>query len=162
MSTGATVESAWRAALDAKDPAALAEACTLDVVFHSPITSAVRFEGRDAVTDLFRTVLEVYDDFGCVDEYGDDETRVVHLHARIGKQELDEVQVVRLERHGKACEVTMFVRPLPALTTLAAGMGPQLARRRSRWRGALIAALTRPLAFMTRAGDKPISRLVGS
>ena len=158
MSVGAH-RSAWAAALDARDPDALAGACAPDVVFHSPITTSVDFEGPEAVSDIFRSVLEVYDEFRLVGEHRDDATRVVHLHARIGRQELDEVQIVQLDDSGRAKEITMFVRPLPGLTTLTAGIGPLLARRRSRWRAALMAATTRPLAFLTRTGDRPLSRL---
>jgi hypothetical protein len=160
MSTSATEVSPYRAALDARDPAALAEACTPDVVFNSPITSLVRFEGREEFAELFRTVLEVYDEFRCVDELGSGDTRVVHLHARVGGQGLDEVQIVRLDGSGKVREVTMFVRPLPGLAALTAALGPRLARRRSAWRGALLAALSRPLATMTRLGDRIGTRLV--
>jgi SnoaL-like domain len=162
MSADAITTSAYRAALDAHDPEALAAACTPDVVFNSPITSSIRFEGAGELADLFRNVLQVYDEFRCVGELGDDETRVVHLQARIGSQQLDEMQILRLDGWDKVREITMFVRPLPGLTTLAAGIGPRLARRRSRWRAALMAAFTRPLALMTRMGDKPVSRLARS
>jgi hypothetical protein len=162
MSAGAVDVSAYRAALDAGDPAALAEACTPDVVFNSPITATVRFEGADEFADLFRSVLEVYDELRCVDEVGTDEMRVLRLRARIGPQELDEVQILRLDGWGQVQEITMFVRPLPGVTALAAGLGPLLARRRSRWRAALLAALTRPLAAATRVGDRAAARLVQS
>ena len=160
MSVEAAERSPYRAALEAQDPAALAEACAPDVVFHSPITSQIRFEGRDELAELFRNVLEVYDDFRFVDEFGTGDTRTVNLHARIGRQELDEVQIVRLDDSGKVREITMFVRPLPGLTTLLAGIGPRLARQRSGWRALAVSAMSRPLAAMTRAGDKPGARLV--
>jgi hypothetical protein len=159
MSTATSGLSAWAAALDARDPDALVQACSPEVVFHSPITTSVGFEGPEEVSDLFRSVLEVYDDLRLVGEHGDDTPRIVHLHARIGRQELDEVQIVQLDGAGRAREVTMFVRPLPGLTTLAAGIGPLLARRRSRTRAVLLAAFTRPLALMTRSGDKRLARL---
>jgi hypothetical protein len=156
----AVEKSAYRAAAEAQDAAALAEACTPDVVFNSPITSLLRFEGREEFADLVTTVLDVYDEFRVVDEYDAGGVRVLHLHARVGSQELDEVQLLRLDDTGKVREITMFIRPLPGLTTLTAALGPRLARKRSRWRAALVAALSRPLAFMTRMGDKTGTRLV--
>jgi hypothetical protein len=146
--------------MDARDPAALAAACAPDVVFNSPITSTVRFEGRDELAELFQTVLEVYDELRCVEEFGTEEMRMLRLRARIGSQELDEVQVLRLDGWGNVREVTMFVRPLPGLTALAAALGPRLARRRSRWRAALVAAMGRPLAAATRVGERTGARLV--
>ncbi len=160
MTTSAVGPSPYRAAIDARDAAAVADACAPEVVFNSPITSTVRFEGREEFAELVRTVFEVYDDVRCVDEFESGDVRVVRLHARIGPQELDEVQLLRLDRHGRVREITMFARPLPALTTLTAALGPRLARRRSRLRGALLAVMTRPLAAMTRMGDRTGARLV--
>ncbi|MFN2616922.1 MAG: nuclear transport factor 2 family protein [Thermoleophilaceae bacterium] len=162
MTTDTAATSPYYDALAAHDPAGLSAACTADVVFNSPITTSIRFEGADELRYLFANVLEVYDEFHCVEETGSGDTRVVHMHARIGPQELDEVQLLRLDGTGKVREITMFIRPLPGVTALAAGLGPRLARRHGRWRGLLAALATRPLALMTRAGDKPVTRLVGS
>jgi hypothetical protein len=106
--------------------AALAEACTPDVVFNSPIASTVRFEGQAELRELFRGVLEVYDELRCVDEFGTEEMHALRLRARIGHQELDEIHVLRLDGWGKVYEITMFVRPLPGLTALTAAL-PSLA-----------------------------------
>lgn len=159
--TSGVAASPYRAALDARDPDMLAAACTPDVVFNSPITSRVRIQGPGEFADLFRSVLEVYDEFRCVDELGTGDTRVVQLRARVGRQELEEVQIVRLDEAGRVREVTMFVRPLAGLAAVTAALAPRLAGRRSRWRGVLMAALSRPLAVMTRVGDRAGARLVG-
>ena len=160
MSPQTTEVSAYRAAIDAQDPEALAAACAPDLVFHSPITSTVQFEGRAEMANLYRTVLEVYDEQHCVAEYDSGDTRIVRLHARIGDQELDEVQILRLNDEGQVREITMYVRPLPGLTTLMAALAPRLARQRSRWRAGLLAAMLRPMATATRLGDKTGVRLV--
>ena len=158
MST--TEASPYRAAAAGRDPDAIAAACTEDVVFNSPITSSVQFRGREEFADLVRTVFDVYDDFRVVEEYDAGDVRVIRLRARVGSQELDEVQLLRLDESGKVREITMFVRPLPGLTTLTAALGPRLARKRARWRALVVAAMSRPLAFMTRAGDKTGTRLI--
>jgi SnoaL-like protein len=158
MSTDTTAISEYRAAIDAQDPEALAAACAPDLVFHSPITSTIQFEGRDEMLNLYRTVLEVYDEQHCVAEYESGHTLVVQLHARIGDQELDEVQILRMNEQGKVREITMYVRPLPGLTALMAALAPKLAG--SRWRAGVLAAMSRPLATMTRLGDKTGARLV--
>jgi hypothetical protein len=154
--------TAYATAAAARDPDALAAACAEGVVFNSPITSSVRFEGRQEFAELVRTVFEVYDDFEVVGEHSDGDVRVIHFHAKVGSQELDEVQLLRLDDSGKIREITMFVRPLPGLTTLTAALGPRLARKRARWRAVMVAALSRPLAFMTRAGDRTGTRLISA
>ena len=148
----------YRAALDARDADALAAACAPGVAFNSPITSRIRFEGREDFRELARTVLDLYDEFRVVEEFGSYETRAVHMHARVGSQELDEVQILRLDDQGRVREITMFVRPLAGLAALTAALGPRLPRRR--WRAVLAALLTRPLALMTRLGDRIVVRIV--
>jgi SnoaL-like protein len=158
VSTSAPAVSPYRAAIDAHDPEALAAACSPDLVFHSPITSTIRFEGRAEVENLYRSVLEVYDEQHCVAEYASGDTLVVHLHARIGRQELDEVQILRLNDEGQVQDIRMYVRPLPGLTLLAATLAPRLAP--SRWKAWLLALMLRPLAIATRVGDRLGARLV--
>jgi hypothetical protein len=156
----ATEVSAYRAAIDAQDPEALGASCAPNLVFHSPISSTIQFEGREEMVNLYRTVLEVYDEQHCLGEYGTGDTRIVHLYARIGDQELDEVQILRLNDEGQVREITMYVRPLPGLTRLAAALAPRLARQRSPWRAALLGPMLRPLAAATRLGDRTGARLV--
>jgi len=146
--------------MEARDPAALAAACTPDVAFNSPISMRVRFEGRQQFADLFRSVLEVYDDIRCVGEHESGTTSVLHLHARVGFEELDEIQLLRLDDQGRVREITMFVRPLPGLAALTAALPSRLVRRRSRAGAVLVALMTRPLAAATRIGDRLGARLI--
>ena len=150
--------SPYRAAVDAKDPAALAAACAPNLVFHSPISNAARFEGPGEIERLYRTVLGVYDDQELVAEYAVGDTLVVHLRAWIDGTEMDEIQVLRLNDQGKIYDITMYVRPLPGLTLLASRLAPRLAP--SRWRAILLTLMLRPLALMTRFGDRIGVRLV--
>jgi hypothetical protein len=156
--TSTLAPSPYRAAVDACDPAALAAACAPDLVFHSPISNAARFQGPAEIERLYRTVLEIYDEQHLVAEYRSGDTLVVHLQARIGSQEMDEIQVLRLNDEGKVYDITMYVRPLPGLTRLAATLAPRLAP--SPWRALLVAMMLRPLAFITRVGDRLGVRLV--
>lgn len=50
----------------------------------------------------------------------------------------------------------MFIRPLPGLTAVMATLGPLLARKngRSRFVAGLLRAMTKPLAAVTRSGDR--------
>jgi hypothetical protein len=154
MSVAVAQVSPYRAAQEAKDSDALAAACSPDVVFNSPITKRTRFSGRDQVRELFRVVLDVYEEVEVLEELDcGHNIRVMRFRGRIGKQELDQVQLLRLDDDGRVWEITMYVRPLAALTALTAALGPVLARRHARWRGAAVAAMSRPLARMVAAGD---------
>jgi hypothetical protein len=79
---------------------------------------------------------------------------VLRAEARVGGQELVKAVLVTLDDDGLVTELELFVRPLQGLTTLAAALGPRVARRRSRLRAAAVGALIRPLAFMTRRGER--------
>ena len=157
--TSTTTRSDYWLAVEAEDPKALAAACAPELVFHSPISNLARFQGQADIERLYRTVLEVYDEQHLVAEYRSGDTLVVQLMARIGSQELDEVQVMRLNDEGKVYDTTMYVRPLPGLTLLAAALAPKLAP--SRWRALLLTLMLRPLALMTRFGDRLGVRLTG-
>lgn len=65
-----------------------------------------------------------------------------------------------LDDAGKVREIRLFIRPLPGLATLTAALAPRLARHRSRWRAVAMSLLVDPLAFMTRAGEGIVARLV--
>ena len=67
-----------------------------------------------------------------------------------------------LQRAGAGCVyVKVFVRPLPGLATLFAALPPRVsARRRGRLHGALVAFLTRPLAFALRTADRLAPRFL--
>jgi hypothetical protein len=56
--------------------------------------------------------------------------------------------------------MTMFFRPLPGLTALTARLTPRLAAQQGRARSLALAAMTRPVAALTRAGDALGVRLV--
>jgi hypothetical protein len=63
--------------------------------------------------------------------------------------------LVRCNEQGQIVEITVFVRPLPGLATLFATLPPRVsARRRGPLRGALVASVARPHAFVLRTVDR--------
>jgi hypothetical protein len=148
------------AAVVARNLGAVTEAITEDVVLISPITSRFRFEGRTEVTELMSVVLETFEDIQVFEEFGAGDRRAVAWRARIGDQRVEGTDILQLDDEGKVREIRLFIRPLPGLATATATLGPRLARRRSKARGAAMAALTRPLAFAIRAGEGIAPRLV--
>jgi len=62
---------------------------------------------------------------------------------------------------GQIVELTIFGRPLPGLAALFAALPPRVsARRRGRLTGALVAFLTRPLAFVLSSADRLTPRFL--
>jgi hypothetical protein len=142
-----------RAAMQSGDADAAAATVAPDVVIHSPITVGFQFRGREQARALFADVIATIDGLEYTEQIGDGDRRVLLAGGRVGAQEVREALVLRLDEDGRIAEITLFVRPLPGLTAIAARLGPRVAARRGRARGLAVAALIRPLAFATRAGE---------
>ncbi len=152
----------YREAVEARDAEGVVATLSEDAVLRSPISSLARFEGRAAIGDVLRVVFEQISEPTGVTEMGDgDEERAVIIRSRVRGEDLEEAVWLRFDERGLIRELTMFIRPVPALTALMAAIGPPLAARHSRTRGAIAAAMTRPLAALTRHGDPIALRLAG-
>ena len=149
--------SRWCRAGGTGDAAAAAACLTADVVLVSPLTDQFRFTGREQVRAVLEAVFEVVDDFAFESAVGEGASRSLRCRGRVGGQVLEEVQLLRLDDTGLIAEITLFCRPLPALTALMQALGPELARRQGRsGLAAFLAAATRPLHAMTSQGDRRI------
>lgn len=77
------------------------------------------------------------------------------MSGRTGSVPLEEAQLLRLDDDGQIREITVFGRPLPALTTVMATLGPELVRRQGRPGFArFLAATGAPLARVTRFAER--------
>jgi hypothetical protein len=150
----------WRKAVEARDVDAWAQTLAPDVVLHSPITASTTFTGVEDCKTLLRDVLHVVHDIHFTDDVGDAHTRALFYRATVRGIEVDEATRVRLNDSALVTEITLWFRPLPGLTALLAALGPRLARRQSRPKAAATALMTRPLAAMTKSGDKVAVRLI--
>jgi hypothetical protein len=149
----------FRAAMLARDVPGVLAATTPDVVLKSPITDRFSFRGHRQLAELMADVFVVIEDLHYTDDVGDARTRALTATGRVGDAALEESVLVRLDEAGLIEELTLFVRPMPALVALAAELGPRVARRRSRGRGAVVTAMMKPLAFVTRSGEGLGARL---
>ena len=153
--------TALRAAGERGDADAVAELLAPGVVFHSPISARIRFEGRDEVTALHRDIFAVLADVETTEALVLGDTGSFSFRARVRGVELEVVNVVRVDEQGRIAECRVFARPLPALATLFSALPPRVAtRRRGRLTGALVALVARPLAFALRTADRVAPRLV--
>lgn len=153
--------TALRAAGERSDADAVAELLAPDVVFHSPMTDLVRFEGKEEVAALYRDIFAVLEDIDTSEPLALGDARSFSFRARVRGVELEAMNLVRFNEQGQIAEFTIFVRPLPGLATLFSALPPRVsARRRGRPMGALVACLTRPLAFAVRTADRMAPRFL--
>ncbi len=143
-----------RAAMEARDRAAVLDAFAEDAVLRSPFTPSLVFTGHDELAALIDVLLDALDDLGYSDELIGDHTAVL-----VGTMQLSGVSInftdhLKLRPDGKISEMTVFFRPLPATAAAMQVIGAGLGHRNSKLRGRTISALVAPLAFMTRAGDR--------
>jgi hypothetical protein len=152
-----------RAAMEARDVAAVVDAFAPDAVLRSPLTARLTFTGREQIGALAQVLVEVLDDLRYTDEACDGTTGFLAWRARIGGQQIEGVDLLRFgEPDGKIREFTAFFRPLPAAALALRLIAAGLVRRKSPARAMAVSGLTRPLAAMTRAGDPIGVRLVRS
>ena len=149
--------SRWCRAGETEDAIAAVACLATDVVLISPLTDQFRFRGRDQVQAVLEAVFSVVDDLVFDSAIGEGQNRAVRCQGRVGGHVFEEVQLLRLDAAGLISEVTLFIRPLPALTALMQALGPELARRQDRpWLAAFLVAATRPLHAMTTLGDRRV------
>jgi len=158
--TAQDVVGRWRSAAEAGDAGAAARCLAPDVVLVSPLTQRFRFTGREQVGDVLTAAFTVLDDLRFHTEVRDGGTVALFARARVGPQPLEEAQLLRLDDGGSIAELTVFGRPLPAVTGLMAALGPVLVRNGGR-RGlaAFLSAATAPLHGMARFGERRVVSL---
>jgi hypothetical protein len=149
-----------RAAVEARDVAALAAAFAPGAVLRSPITSQLTFQGREQIAAVFDVILDVFDGLHYTTEVRQGDVAFLVARATIDGQEIEIVDHMRLDSEDRIVELTVFFRPLPATAAALRRIGEALGRRKSPRHGALIGALTTPLALMARTGDRLGVKLV--
>jgi hypothetical protein len=152
--------AAFRAAGERLDLPAFLETLAPSVRLRSPISFKAKFEGMEDVEPLLRIVFDVLGDIEYFEDLGTATTRALFYRATIDGQPVEGTILVRLDEEAKVTEMTLFFRPLPGLTALTARLTPRLAAQLGRTRALVLAALTRPVAVATRAGDGLGVRLV--
>lgn len=116
----------FRRAAEAKDLEMLREALAEDVVLHSPVTFRP-FEGRDAALFVLSHVIAVFENFAYLDEVTEGDRVVLRFRADVGDRELEGIDYLELDADGRVTELTVFIRPLSALTVFAERMSERIA-----------------------------------
>jgi len=116
---------AFRAGVEAQDLAAMVDALSPDVVFHSPITFKP-FEGKEAVSTLLGVVASTFEDFRYTDELDGDGIKTLVFEARVGDRQVQGLDLLRFDDHGLIEDFTVMVRPLSGAMALAEAVGKGL------------------------------------
>ncbi|MFJ9370921.1 nuclear transport factor 2 family protein [Nocardia sp. NPDC101769] len=131
-----------------------------DVVLRGPV-ARYEFTGIDDVGPVIGAVQQSFHGLRKVEEYGDAHTLVIRWTATILGRPAEGTDFFRFNEDGLVREIVVFIRPFDAVAAAATVIGRRLARRRSRTRGAVTAALTRPLVGVIRTGDRMTPGLLG-
>lgn len=144
----------FKRAMETHDVDGLIATMSPDVVLRSPITSRVTFTGHGELRELMQIHFAVVEDV----RYRDDE--LVYT-GTVRRQPVEVVNRLAPDGAGRIGEVTVYVRPLPGLAALAAGLGPRLARRRRTRAHALAMRCGLELTLaLTAGGDRLAKRFV--
>jgi hypothetical protein len=115
----------FRRAAEAKDLELLTETLREDVELHSPVLFR-GFEGREIVVGILTHVAETFEDLEYIDETVGEGTVALRFKARVGDRELEGVDYLTLDEQGKIADLTVFMRPMSALTAFNAQMAERL------------------------------------
>jgi hypothetical protein len=115
----------FRRAAEAKDFELMLETLRDDVVLHSPVLFR-GFEGIDAVGMVLGHVAGVLEALTYTDEAVGDGTVVLRFTAKVGDRELEGVDYLTLDEDGRVADLTVFMRPMSALTAFNTQMAERL------------------------------------
>ena len=115
----------FRRAAEAKDVELMTDTLREDVVLHSPILFR-GFEGREIVAQVLAHVAATLDDFRYTDELAEGGVVVLRFKARVGDRELEGIDFLELDEEGRVAELTVFMRPMSALTAFNEQMAARL------------------------------------
>jgi len=105
----------FRRAAEAKDVELMLETLREDVELHSPVLFR-GFEGRDAVGAILTHVAATLEDLTYVDELHEGDSVALRFTARVADRELEGIDFLELDADGRVAVLTVFMRPLSALT----------------------------------------------
>ncbi|WP_406276009.1 nuclear transport factor 2 family protein [Nocardia sp. NBC_00881] len=121
--------NAFRAAVEARDIAAVEELLAENVVFTSPVAYKP-YPGKAITAAILRAVLRVFEDFHYVREIagadGDDHALV--FEATVGGKTVNGCDFLHFDENGKIDDLMVMVRPLSGAQALSAAMGVQFER----------------------------------
>lgn len=116
----------FRAAVEARDAAAMEALLADDVVFTSPVAFKP-YPGKPITAAILRGVMRVFEDFRYVREIADagGHDHALVFEATVDGRKLTGCDFLHFNADGKIDDFMVMIRPLSAATALAARMGEQ-------------------------------------
>ena len=148
-----------RAAMQAKDHAAVVSLFSPGIVLHSPILGT-RFEGVGAVSDLYEGIMEGFTDYRYTRELAGDGEYTLGFEGTVRGRRLEGVDIVRAGDDGLIAEMTIMIRPLGGLIAFLVEIGPHVARRRGRAHALVMRLMGPPLPLIAKLVDWVAPKLV--
>jgi hypothetical protein len=115
----------FRTAVENRDIDAMVALLSPQVRLYSPVAFRP-FVGHEQVRVLFTNLLEVFEDFGYVDELAGQSSHALIFRAHIGDVQIQGLDHMVLADDGLVTEFTVMVRPLSASIRLAETMAPRV------------------------------------
>lgn len=155
---------ALKSAAEAGDVAAFTALLADDIILNSPLTTRIRFEGKEQVRALFVHVFHHIQDIRFYQMMNDgDNMHAIFWRGRVGKQYLEEANLIRLNDQGQIAEMTVFMRALPGLLGLAEGLVPSLTRQnRGPIRAFIIRLMLSFVAVLYRSNEGLVVSMSGA
>lgn len=115
---------AFRAAVEARDPAAMEALLADNVRFTSPVAFKP-YDGKPITAAILRAVLRVFEDFHYVREIEDGDDSALIFEAKVDGKAITGCDFIHVDAEGRIDDFMVMVRPLSAATALAEAMGAQ-------------------------------------
>jgi hypothetical protein len=158
---GTPMPTPLRAAMEARDHAAVVRAMAPDVVLWSPLIE-VPFRGIEQAGELYAALLEAFEEIEYTAEMAGDDQHLLAFRIRLtGGEEIEGAELLRFDDEGRVREIRVMIRTLRGLAAFIDAAGPPLARRRLGPRkAALVKGLSMPLSRALRSGGALMPRLL--
>ncbi|MCB0932194.1 MAG: nuclear transport factor 2 family protein [Mycobacterium sp.] len=117
----------FRAAVEARDEAAMEAQLAENVVFTSPVAFKP-YVGKAITAAILRGVVRVFDEFRYVREIAQGRDHALIFEATVDGRKCTGCDFLHFNDEGKIDDFMVMVRPLSAATVLAARMGEQFDR----------------------------------
>lgn len=157
---GVIARQRLRAAMEARDHAAVVALFAPDIVVRSPIIGMSHFSGVAAVSDLYAAIIEGFADYRYTAEMEGDGQQLLMFAGTLRGKHLEGVDALRVDAEGRITEMTVMIRPLAGLIAFLVELGPLIAKRRSRGRALVMRLIGPPLPLIAAMVERVAPRLI--
>lgn len=115
----------FKAAVEAKDHAAMSALLAENIEFHSPVAFRP-FVGRESVSGVLDAVMSTFEEFEYTDELHEGNVVTLIFNASVGEKKLQGIDIVRYDEAGLIEHFTVMLRPLSGVIAMAEAMAPKV------------------------------------